>query len=94
MKDIAQIFICFITIFGYMYCLQYMLGSEYPPANKDQLNNLLSVLLTIFTLQMNFFFGSTASSKAKDETIRTITNSMSPPNNEITSQPATKKDNV
>lgn len=94
MKDIAQIFFCSMTILGFSYCIFHMMNTEYPAQNKDQLNQLIQVLITIFTLQMNFFFGSTASSKAKDETIRTITNNMSPPNNEIISQSTTKKDDV
>lgn len=32
-------------------------------------NSSLGVLATIFTLQMNYFFGSTSGSKAKDDTI-------------------------
>jgi hypothetical protein len=94
MKNIAQIFFGFLTIIGFFYCVWHMMNSAFPNENKDQVNQLMGVLLTIFTLQMNFFFGSTASSKTKDETIGTIAKSMSPPNNEITSQPATKKDDL
>lgn len=49
-----------------------MLKWGFPPENKDALNSLMGVLTTIFTLQQNFFFGSSSGSVAKDETIGAI----------------------
>jgi hypothetical protein len=57
---------------GVFACIFWMLMWGFPTENKDALNSLLGVLTTVFTLIMNFFFGSTASSKAKDDTIGAI----------------------
>jgi hypothetical protein len=73
MKNSAQIILALITSAGFFFCVFYMLNFEYPAQNKDALNSLLGVLTTIFTLQMNFFFGSSSASRAKDETISEIT---------------------
>lgn len=72
LKNSSQIILALITIFGFFFCIFYMLRFGFPPENKDALNALMGVLTTIFTLQMNYFFGSTSSSKAKDDTIAAV----------------------
>lgn len=74
-KNAAPIVFALIVSAGFFTCIFFMLNKTYPPENKDALNSLLGVLTTIFTLQMNFFFGSSASNKAKDETIFDIAKS-------------------
>lgn len=75
MKNSSQIVLALITSSGFFFCLGYMLKFGFPPDNKDALNGLLGVLTTIWTLQMNWFFGSSSSTKAKDETISQIAKS-------------------
>ncbi len=72
MKGSAQIVLALIVAFGFFFCIFYMLTWGFPPENKDALNSLMGVLTTIFTLQQNFFFGSSSGSVAKDETIGAI----------------------
>ncbi len=72
MKNSSQVVIALIVTSGFFFCVFFMLTREYPLANKDALNALLGVLTTIFTLIMNFFFGSSSGSVAKDETIGAI----------------------
>lgn len=69
MKNSAQIALAFITVSGFFFCIFFLFRWDYPAQNKDALYSLLGVLTTIFTLQMNYFFGSTSASKAKDDTI-------------------------
>ncbi len=71
-KNSAQVTLALLVSFGFFFCIFYMLRWDFPATNKDALNSLLGVLTTIFTLQMNFFFGSSSASKAKDETISAI----------------------
>ncbi len=75
MKNSAQIVLALIVAFGFFSCIFYMLNYGFPPENKDALNSLMGVLTTIFTLQQNFFFGSSSGSVAKDETIGSIAQS-------------------
>lgn len=79
MKNSSQIILALIVTSGFFFCVFYMLKWEFPPGNKDALNALLGVLTTIFTLIMNFFFGSSSGSVAKDETIGAIATSSNPP---------------
>lgn len=71
-KDNAPIFFAFLVTCGFFFCVYRLQTAEFPPSNKDQLNQLIGVLVTIWTLQMQWFFGSTAANKAKDETISDI----------------------
>ena len=61
-----------ITTAGFFGCLFFMLIEEYPYENKDLINTMVGSLGTIWVLQMQFFFGSSASSKYKDQTISQI----------------------
>lgn len=73
MKNITpQIILALITTFGLFFCIFFLLKWSFPPEIKDQLGVFTQLLGTIWTLQMNFFFGSTSSSKAKDEVIGDI----------------------
>ncbi len=85
MKNSAQITLALIVTLGFFSCIFWMLKWGFPIENKDPLNSLLGVLITIFTLQMNFFFGSSSASKAKDETISDIARSMPVPTSTVSS---------
>lgn len=78
MKNSSQIILALMVSSGFFFCIFFMLNKEFPAANKDALNSLLGVLTTIFTLIMNFFFGSSSSSKQKDETIGAIATDKPP----------------
>lgn len=53
-------FLALLIIMGY---------HEVPDKNRDLLNTLLGVLATGFTTVVMYYFGSSSSSRAKDETI-------------------------
>lgn len=71
-KCSIQAVLALIVTAGFFACILFMLTHAYPSDNKDQINAALAVLATIFTLQMNYFFGSSSASKAKDEVIGEI----------------------
>ena len=71
-KNSYQIILALITALGFFGCIAWMLMWGFPADNKDALNSLLGVLTTIFTLQQNYFFGSSSGSVAKDATIGAI----------------------
>lgn len=60
-----------------------MLVYKFPAENKDALNALMGVLTTIFTLQQNYFFGSSSASRTKDETIGAIAQATTVPSSPI-----------
>lgn len=78
MNTSAHFFFAALVTAGFFYCIHHMFTIGFPPENKDALNSLLGVLTTIFTLQMNFYFGSSSASKAKDETISEIAKAAPP----------------
>lgn len=92
MRNMAQFLLSMATMTAFLGCIFYMLMKEVPASNNQILNNLISVLITIFTLQMNYFFGSNAASKAKDETIAEIAKSSPAPAME--NQPSKKKESI
>lgn len=71
-KNPIQMILALVVAAGFFFCIYSMLTRSFPAENKDALNSLLGVLTTIFTLQMNFFFGSSSASKSKDDTINAI----------------------
>jgi hypothetical protein len=75
LKNAAPVMFALIVAAAFFFCIYHMLSNTFPAENKDALNSLLGVLTTIFTLQMNFFFGSSAASKAKDDTLNEIAKS-------------------
>ena len=74
----AQVMLALIVTSGFFFCIVYMLRWGFPQENKDALNALMGVLTTIFTLQQNFFFGSSSGSAAKDAIMGSIAQSSSP----------------
>lgn len=72
MKNAAPIMFGMIIVLGFFYVVHTLLTHEYPPANKDPLFSLLETLKNILIMAIGWFFGSSASTKAKDETISAI----------------------
>lgn len=96
MKNTIQPSLAFFTACGFFFCIFYMLKWGFPPENKDALNSLMGVLTTIFTLQQNYFFGSTSASKAKDDVIGNIAQmpNPGPPITPTIAIPSTNEDNI
>lgn len=82
MKCGKELLLALITTIGFFGCLWILADKELPQGNKDLLNILLGVLATSFTTQMQYFFGTTSSSRMKDETIAAVANK--PPQDGIT----------
>lgn len=74
----AQIMLALIVAAGFFGCIFFMLKWGFPQENKDALNALMGVLTTIFTLQQNFFFGSSSGSAAKDAIMGSIAQQSAP----------------
>lgn len=68
-KNSMYILAIVITI-GFFGLLTYMLKYNVPKENKDILNIMLGSLGTAWITIVNFFFGSSMSSRANGETIR------------------------
>lgn len=72
MKNNSQIVLALITTFGLFFCIFFILKWSFPQEIKEQLSTFTQLLGTIWTLQMNYFFGSTSGSKQKDDVIGAI----------------------
>ena len=70
-KNQIHILACAVTL-GFFGILAYMLKYDVPPANKDILNIILGSLGTAWVSIIGFYFGSSKSSQAKDETIKQL----------------------
>ncbi len=75
MKNAAPIAFGLIIIFGFFFVMYSLLFHEYPAANKDQINSLIEFLKNASLIVVGFFFGSSASGKAKDDVIGAIASS-------------------
>lgn len=68
-----QIHILSIVItLGFFGLLTYMVKFDVPPANKDMLNIMLGSLGAAWLQVVSFYFGSSKSSQAKDDTINKL----------------------
>lgn len=68
----AVIVICFFA------CIYMLVAISMPPANENMLYILLGVLAAKFSDVVGYFFGSSAGSAAKDETIKLMKNGSQP----------------
>jgi hypothetical protein len=71
LKDLTPRVLAYGVTLGFFGLLGYMLKYDVPPANKDILNIMLGALGGAWVSIIGYYFGSSASSKAKDETINT-----------------------
>lgn len=71
-KNAAPIFFGLIVVGGFFAVMGSLLYHEFPPSNKDFIASLGKTLENILIMVVSFWFGSNASSKAKDETISDI----------------------
>lgn len=69
--NIPFVLMCIVAA-GFIGMLLVMSFHDVPPGNKDMLTTLMGSLGTGFGLVVGFYFGSSASSKAKDDTIATL----------------------
>lgn len=70
-KIVPYLLAALVTL-GFFGILAYMLVRAVPAANKDIMNIMLGSLGTAWVSIVGFYFGSSASSKQKDETIKTM----------------------
>lgn len=91
MNNPIQAALAFFTTAGFFSCLAFALLVRYPEQNKDMINAMLGVLGTIWTLQMNYFFGSSSSNRAKDDTISDMAKNPPPPTVLVATPPAPDK---
>jgi len=60
---------CFVSV-GFFGLLFYMMQAEVPASNKDMLNIMLGALGAAWINVIGYYFGSSAGSAKKDETIK------------------------
>lgn len=70
--NLEAFILALITTIGFFGCLYYLFLAELPEKNKELVITLTGSLGTVWILQMGYFFSSSASSKAKDQTIANI----------------------
>ncbi len=77
-KNTAPIIISLIVTLGFFFCMYRLSTSDVPASNRDIFNGMTGVLGTVWIKVIGFFFDSSASSKAKDETISEIAKNVTP----------------
>ncbi len=70
--DMTPKILAFGVTVGFFGLLGYMLKWDIPPANKDILNIMLGALGGAWVSIISYYFGSSSSSRAKDETIHKV----------------------
>lgn len=71
-KDHMPNVLCVMVTIGFFGMMGAMLHWDVPPQNKDMFNIMLGSLGTGWTACLAYFVGSNRGSKAKDETIATL----------------------
>ena len=71
-KEIFQYALGALIIIGFFTLMYLLVKSEVPEKNKDLLNLVVGALIGSFATIVGYFYGSSASSAKKDETIGTI----------------------
>jgi drug/metabolite transporter (DMT)-like permease len=71
-KEIFQFALGAIIVIGFFLLLYLLVKSQVPEANKDLLNLVVGALIGSFATIVGYFYGSSKSSAAKDETIHTM----------------------
>lgn len=94
-NSVIQVILSMMVTAGFFFCLYYLLTKPVPVENKEVLYTILGSLGTVWVMIMNYYFGSTSSSRAKDQTIQDLSVS-SPVNipNAKTVSVATEKGDV
>lgn len=72
MKNAAPLFVCILITIGFFSCLYILAFVPIPSDNKDIFNTLTGGLGVSWAKSVGFWFDSSASSKAKDETLSDI----------------------
>ena len=71
-KDMTPRIMAYGVTVGFFGLMIFMMKWDVPPANKDMLNIMLGALGGAWVSIIGYYFGSSASSKAKDDTINTV----------------------
>lgn len=74
-KDMTPRILAYGVTVGFFGLMIFMMKWDVPAANKDMLNIMLGALGGAWVSIVSYYFGSSASSKAKDETINTVATS-------------------
>ena len=68
-KDLFQYILGGLIVAGFFVLLYLLVMAEVPETNKDLLNLVVGALIGSFASVVGYFFGSSAGSSKKDETI-------------------------
>jgi hypothetical protein len=73
-KDIFKYALGSLIVIGFFVLFYLLLKDDIPEKNKDLLNLGVGALITSFATVVGYFYGSSAGSAKKDETINTMLN--------------------
>ena len=71
-KDIFQYMLGGLIVAGFFVLLYLLVSKTVPDVNKDLLNLVVGALIGSFATVVGYFFGSSAGSQKKDETISSM----------------------
>jgi hypothetical protein len=71
-KDLFQYILGGLIVIGFFILLYLLATSSIPEQNKDLLNLVVGALIGSFATVVGYFYGSSAGSAKKDETISNI----------------------
>lgn len=68
-KDYTPRILAYVLTLMFAAAMASLIIWDIPPQNKDMFNILLGMLVTVWGVAVKYYFGSSASSQAKDDTI-------------------------
>jgi hypothetical protein len=71
-RDLFQYILGGLIVTGFFVLLCLLLFVEMPQNNKDLLNLIVGALIGCFTSIVGYYYGSSAGSASKDETINSM----------------------
>lgn len=79
-KDYFQSFLGASIIYGCMFYFFAITLNFFPDIDVEGVRQVLPIFNTTFSMLVGYYFGSSAANKAKDETIKALTNTTPSPN--------------
>lgn len=79
-KNAFQSFLGASVIFACMFYFFAITLKIFPDIDVDGVRQVLPIFNTTFSMLIGYYFGSSATNKAKDETINALTNATPQPN--------------
>lgn len=81
--DFTELFKSFLAASIIYACLAFFFAitlNFFPNVNKEVVGQVLPIFNSTFSMMVGYYFGSSATNKAKDAIINSLTNAVPPPN--------------